>query len=196
MWLFRKKNDLHDEELVRMYFTTGNKDLVGDLFERHVKSVFGACLFYFGDKDRAKDAVMEIFEKLIVELKRAEVKNFRGWLSFVVRNHCISELRKDSRYRKVPDTWLEFEVTLPDEDEEEKISRINDELMIDLMKENIPLLKEKQARCITMFYLDGKSYEEIASATGYTIGEVKSYIQNGKRNLKLAIEAAMRNTRR
>lgn len=94
MWLFSKKNKASDESLVQEYYRSGNKAMVGDLFERHVRTVFGVCLFYFRDKEQARDAVMQIFEKLIGELRKNEVKNFQAWLSFVVRNHCISELRK------------------------------------------------------------------------------------------------------
>ena len=97
MWLFKKRDFATDEELALNYYNTGDKELVGQLFEKHVKTVFGVCLFYFKDKDVAKDAVMQIFEKLITELKRTEVKNFNGWLSFVVRNYCISEIRKNKK---------------------------------------------------------------------------------------------------
>ena len=101
MWLFKKRDFATDEELALNYYKTGDKELVGLLFEKHVKTVFGVCLFYFRDKDIAKDAVMQIFEKLITELKKTEVKNFKGWLSFVVRNYCISEIRKNkNRYNR------------------------------------------------------------------------------------------------
>src|SRR4051812_11384600 len=102
MWLFKKKDTLSDEALALNYFRSGDKALVGDLFEKHVKTVFGVCLFYFRDKDLAKDAVMQIFEKLITELRKTEIKNFKGWLSFVVRNHCIGELRKTKGKHFVP----------------------------------------------------------------------------------------------
>lgn len=170
------------------YFRTGDKALVGELFERHVKTVFGACLFYFRDKALAKDAVMQIFEKLITELRRSEVKYFKGWLSFVVRNYCISELRKHKGHTLLPETYLDFEITEPLVDEEERLARVNDERMLESMRECLPRLKDKQRICIEQFYLEGKSYQEISDATAFTVNEVKSYIQNGKRNLKLMIE--------
>ena len=193
MWLFKKKNTASDEELVLNYFNSGDKKYVGELFEKHVKTVFGVCLFYFRDKDMAKDAVMQIFEKLITELRKKEIKNFKAWLSFVVRNYCISELRKTKSKQFLPETYLEFEIKDPLLEEEEKIGKINDDLMIDYLNEFIPQLKSNQKQCIELFYLQNKSYQEICEATAFSINEVKSFIQNGKRNLKLFIEEKIKN---
>lgn len=188
MWLFKKKNTLSDEELVLNYFNTGNKQLVGDLFEKHVKTVFGVCLFYFRDKDQASDAVMQIFEKLMVDLQKTQVKNFKAWLSFVVRNYCISEIRKGKGKKFVPETYLDFEMAPTSLEEEEKLDRVNDERMLEYMKAVLPELKENQRRCLELFYLKDLSYQQISEQMRFSINEVKSYIQNGKRNLKLLIE--------
>jgi len=188
MWLFKKKEIPADEELVLNYFRSGDKALIGLLFEQHVKTVYGVCLFYFRDKDQAKDAVMQIFEKLIVELRKTEVRNFKGWLSFIVRNYCISELRRQKGRRFLPETYLDFEITEPVLEEEERIARINNEQMLEYMQDMLPQLKDKQQKCLAMFYLEALSYQQISDTTGFSVSEVKSYIQNGKRNLKLLIE--------
>ncbi|MBA3683591.1 MAG: RNA polymerase sigma factor [Bacteroidetes bacterium] len=195
MWLFKKRDFATDEELALNYYNTGDKELVGQLFEKHVKTVFGVCLFYFKDKDVAKDAVMQIFEKLITELKRSEVKNFKGWLSFVVRNYCISEIRKNKNKYRLPEKYLEFEVTEAILDEEEKIALVNDDLMMDHLQTCLPELKENQRICVDLFYLKAQSYQQICDKTKYSLNEVKSYIQNGKRNLKLLIEEKIKNKR-
>jgi RNA polymerase sigma-70 factor (ECF subfamily) len=193
MWLFKRKKDritigLNDEELVKAYFTSGDKGLVGALFEKHVVKVYGACLFYFNDKEQAKDAVMQIFEKMITELRKTQVQNFKAWLSFVVRNYCISELRKNKSRRFVSESYLDFEIKETTLDEEEKIASIEEDQMVSHMNEMLPRLKENQKICVELFYLKSLSYQEISDQTGYTIGEVKSYIQNGKRNLKMLVE--------
>jgi len=193
MWLFSKKNSASDEELVLNYFHSGNTSIVGDLFERHVKTVFGACLFYFRDKDIAKDAVMQIFEKLMVDLRKTEVKNFKAWMSFVVRNYCISELRKNKNKHFLPETYLDFEIRETSLEEEEKIAAVNEEQLLDHMKEALPQLKENQKICVEAFYLRGLSYQQISEETKFTINEVKSFIQNGKRNLRLMIEEKVKN---
>lgn len=193
MWLFKKKNYSSDEELALAYYQTGNKELVGDLFEKHVKTVYGVCLFYFRDKDIAKDSVMQIFEKLITELRKREINNFKGWLSFVVRNHCISELRKMKTKHFVSETYLDFELKETTLEEEEKIESVDEGLLLEYMHKSIHLLKEGQRVCVESFYLKNLSYQQISEQTGLSLNEVKSRIQNGKRNLKLLIEQKLRN---
>jgi RNA polymerase sigma-70 factor (ECF subfamily) len=140
------------------------------------------------DKENAKDAAMHIFEKLFEELKVKEVENFKGWLSFVVRNYCISEIRKRKTSKKKHEGFYEFEYQMPNETTEEKINRVDDDEMIAYMQEALQQLKPQHKRCVELFYLEQKSYYEISLLTGFRLNEVKSFIQNGKRNLKLMIE--------
>lgn len=192
MWLFSRKNKASDEELLRDYLTTSNKNIIGDLFEKHVRTVYGVCLFYLKDKAIAQDAVMQIFEKLIVELNKTEVKNFKAWLGFVVRNHCINELRKHKTKHFVPETYLDFEMKEAGLDEEERIASVTEDQLLRYMQEALPGLKEKQRLCVELFYIKNSSYQEISDQTGLSLNEVKSYIQNGKRNLKLKIEEKLK----
>ncbi len=188
MWLFNKTTIFNDEELIAEYYKTGNQQLIGKLFSNHVKTIYGVCLFYFKDKDIAKDHVMQITEKLFSELKKKPIQHFKAWLSFVVRNHCISELRKNKNKHFVSETYLDFELNLTTLEDEQKIESVNDEDLLQHLREVLPKLKDKQRICIEYFYLNNKSYQEIAELTSFSINEIKSYIQNGKRNLKLLIE--------
>src|SRR5690606_26962188 len=144
-------------------------------------TVYGVCLYYFKDKEEAKDAVMQIFEKLIVELRKNKIQNFKGWLSFVVRNHCLNEIRKNKGRYFLPETYLDFEFKPAVLDEEERIQSVTEDIMLAHMESAIKELKENQRICIELFYLKGKSYEEIKDSTSYSLNEVKSFIQNGKR---------------
>jgi RNA polymerase sigma factor (sigma-70 family) len=193
MWIFKKKIIAGDEELAKNYFISGDKKYVGDLFEKHVKTVYGVCLFYFRDRDLAKDMVMQIFEKLMVELLKTEVRNFKAWLSFVVRNHCINEIRKNKGKYRVPESWLDFEMKETSLSEEERLETVSEEQMLAHMKAALPLLKDNQKLCVQLFYLQNLSYQQICEKTKFSINEVKSFIQNGKRNLRLLIEAKMKN---
>jgi len=181
--------------MARDYFLTGDKSLCGVLFENHVQNVYGTCLFYFRDKEKAKDAVMQIFEKLLTELRKSEVKNFKGWLSFVVRNYCISELRKNKGKYPLPETYLDFEIQEPDLEEEVAIANIREQQLLDALQEGLPRLNEKQRTCVELFYLKSRSYEEISAETKFSLNEVKSYIQNGKRNLKIMIDAKLKDNK-
>lgn len=197
MFLFRKNeiSENSDEDLLREYRFSGNKEIIAALFKRYANKILGACAFYFEDKEKSKDAVMQIFQKLMEELKKKEINNFRGWLSFVVRNHCISELRKEKSSVKKHAAFYEFEYEMPDEEEEKKISLIKDEQMLQYMHLSISRLKEFQRKCVSLFYLQRKSYQEISLEMGCSLNEVKSHIQNGKRKLKLMIEEYMRSQR-
>lgn len=188
MWLFKKKEYLSDDELVHHFKTTGDKNTFAELFKKHVKVVYGTCLFYLQDKAEAQDATMLLFEKLMIEVKNRDIANFKGWLSFVVRNHCISIIRKNKSHQKNIKSYYEFEYEQPNSETEEKINSIDDEKLLQHMSESLPLLKDKQRICIELFYLKNKSYQDIAIETDFSINEIKSYIQNGKRNLKLLIE--------
>ncbi len=188
MWLFKKKEYSSDEELLKHYKQSGNKDLFADLFKKHVSVVYGTCLFYLQDKDEAQDATMQLFEKLMLDINNREIDNFKGWLSFVVRNHCISIIRKNKSQNKNIKSYYEFEYEDANYETEEKINTVSDDVMLENMKQCLPKLKENQRLCVELFYLNNKSYQDIANQTGFTLNEVKSYIQNGKRNLKLLLE--------
>lgn len=188
MWLFKKKEYSSDEELLKHYKQSGNKDLFADLFKKHVSVVYGTCLFYLQDKDEAQDATMQLFEKLMLDINTREIDNFKGWLSFVVRNHCISIIRKNKSQNKNIKSYYEFEYEDANYETEEKINTVSDDVMLENMKQCLPKLKENQRLCVELFYLNNKSYQDIANQTGFTLNEIKSYIQNGKRNLKLLLE--------
>ena len=190
MWLFKKKEYSSDEELLKHYKQSGNKDLFADLFKKHVSVVYGTCLFYLQDKDEAQDATMQLFEKLMLDINNREIDNFKGWLSFVVRNHCISIIRKNKSQNKNIKSYYEFEYEDANYETEEKINTVSDDVMLENMKQCLPKLKENQRLCVELFYLNNKSYQDIANQTGFTLNEIKSYIQNGKRNLKLLLESA------
>ncbi|MFL5753930.1 MAG: RNA polymerase sigma factor [Bacteroidia bacterium] len=188
---FRKKSipTTEDPELLLLYRQTGDMVYVGELFKKYSRLVLGTCAFYLEDKDEAKDAVMQIFDKLIIELKKREVENFKAWLGFVTRNYCISIIRKRKTDRNRMADYYEFEKQEANDDTENRIADVSDdEFMEELLKESITELKEGQRICVQLFYLNDKSYQQIAEETAYSINEVKSYIQNGKRNLKLLIE--------
>ena len=124
----------------------------------------------------------------MLDINNREIDHFKGWLSFVVRNHCISLIRKQKSQAKNIKSYYEFEYQEANLETEESIGRVGDEQMLEQMKQSLPKLKEGQRICVELFYLKDKSYQEIANETSYSLNEIKSYIQNGKRNLKLLME--------
>jgi len=174
----RKKPET-DDVLLERYTASGNLKDLGELYERYMTLVYGLCLKYLKDEESAKDAVMQIFEELVSKLKIHEVKAFRSWLFVLSRNFCLMQLRSGKNVVKIPvEEIMELEEDLHPENEKD----------ITALEKCIQTLNAMQKESIDLFYLKEKCYKEIAVLTGYTINEVKSYIQNGKRNLKICLE--------
>jgi RNA polymerase sigma-70 factor (ECF subfamily) len=175
---------LSDQDLITRYKESDDKIFVGELYKRYSHLVIGMCLSYFKDRDTAKDLTLAIFEKLFVELKKRDVECFRAWLTFVVRNFCISELRK----QQVQALRIEEFSRETDIEESEEAAVSTDKNLANL-ETAINELNPFQKRCIELFYFRNMSYQQIVSVTGFSANEVKSYIQNGKRNLRLILSS-------
>ncbi len=184
----RKQELKSDEELLKSYTATGDLEILGDLYSGYMPLVYGVCLKYLKDRDDSMDAVMQIFEKLIVEVPRHSIDNFRSWLHVVTKNYCLMHLRSQkSRYEKlnewINDTtvFMENDVSLHPIDEDGG-------KMEPALTDCIERLKKEQKECIRLFYYEGRCYNEIARSMGLDEKKVKSHLQNAKRNLKLCIE--------
>ncbi len=177
---------LTDAQLIDAYISEDNTDYFGLLFERYTHLVFGVCMKYLKNTCDAEDAVMGIFEKLMTDLKKHEVRDFKNWLYRVAKNHCLMILRK----RKVKDKaegelmqekqqeFMEivFREHLPNEEKDVESILIS-------LHDALNTLREEQKRCLELMYFENKTYQEISLLTAYSLKQVKSYIQNGKRNL-------------
>ena len=192
MNFFRRppKKILPDEaELLRLYRESGDLQVLGQLYERYMHLVFGVCLKYLRDEDDSKDATMQVFEKLITELRIHEVKNLGSWLHSLTRNHCLMLIRASRRLNghettlRLSDGDVEsgFAEHPEDENLEERLTQ---------MEDGFRDLPAEQKQCLELFYLEQKSYREISGLTGFDFKQVKSHLQNGKRNLKLYLEKA------
>ncbi|WP_443945329.1 RNA polymerase sigma factor [Pedobacter sp. AW1-32] len=173
-----------DSDLIAEYKRTGDLDALGTLYNKYMHLVFGVCFNYFKDEEQSKDAVMQIFEELVGKLKVHEIQNFKSWLHVLTRNHCLMALRKTSKQNTVPldETFVEnTEIVHLDIDNTK-------ETQLTIMEKCMDTLPEEQRKSVDLFYLQEKCYKEVAEITGYDMLKVKSYIQNGKRNLKICIE--------
>lgn len=178
-------NALSDCELISLYKKNLDLNVIGDLFKRYTRFVFLVSLKYLQNEDESRDAVMQIFENLIEDLKNHEIDNFKPWLHTVTRNHCLMKLRKDKSVQKKQERFLiESENFMESDDISHHNEKQEHEIKIEKVRDAIGTLNEEQKICIELFYIESKSYNEIAEITGYSVKNIKSYIQNGKRNLK------------
>lgn len=167
-----------DEELLLSYRADHDSACLGHLLQRYTALLLGVALKYLKDRSQAEDAVQQVFEKVITHLPKDEILNFKGWLYVLMRNYCLQQLR--DKVHNADDTALKHVPAQEIDGDEIKWQ----EHSIQQMSEAIALLNEEQRNSITLFYLRKLSYEQIIAQTGYTFMQVKSYIQNGKRNLK------------
>nr|WP_113637060.1 sigma-70 family RNA polymerase sigma factor [Nubsella zeaxanthinifaciens] len=173
-----------DLSLVAAYQKSGDLEVLGALYNRYMHLVFGVCFNYLKDEEQSKDAVMQIFEELVTKLRVHQVQNFKSWLHVLTRNHCLMALRKSS---KNPTVTIDENFVENDEFVHLDIDNTK-ETQLTIMEKCMETLSEEQRKSVDLFYLQEKCYKEVAEITGYDMLKVKSYIQNGKRNLKICIE--------
>ncbi|RLC51362.1 MAG: RNA polymerase subunit sigma-24 [Candidatus Cloacimonadota bacterium] len=179
-----------DEELIAQYKNTSDNNIFSELFDRYTHLIFGVCMKYLKNEAESKDAVMQVFEQLFTKLKTQEIQNFKNWIYTVAKNFCLMKIRyeqslhkhKDEYYANIQQEIMESTELFHPLNKEE----LNDR--IPKLKKGIEQLKSDQRRCIELLYLQEKSYKEVVNITGYSMKQVKSYIQNGKRNLKIFLE--------
>jgi RNA polymerase sigma-70 factor (ECF subfamily) len=177
-----------DQELLEEFYTSRNNELLGILLQRYTLLLLGVCMKYLKNEDEAKDSVQQVFLKAITELQKYKVEYFKSWIYMVAKNHCLMILR--DRHGKLP-AELNERMSI-ETDEKDKTEFIRHDVTLEIMNESLKELNEEQQQCVTLFYLQKKSYQEIAGQTGFTLMQVKSYIQNGKRNLKILIESKLK----
>ncbi len=167
------------------YKSKNDLALLGDLYQRYMDLVYGVCLKYLKDPEKAKDSVMVIFEELVTKLKKHEVENFKSWLYQLAKNHCLMLLRspKNLRTVEIPQSLMQSEENVHLNGELEKEENFKK------LEYCLGTLTDEQRLAVKLFYLDGKCYNEISESTGMEWNKVRSLIQNGRRNLKICMES-------
>lgn len=184
-----KYKHIGDQQLLENFYADHDAKWLGILLPRYTLLLLGVCMKYLKNEEEAKDCVQQIFLKVITELNKYKVDYFKSWLYMVAKNHCLMKIR-DS-HGKMPVELTERNMLATDEQNDKSLEQ--DDHTMELMAEALTELSLEQRQCVTLFYLQKKSYQEISEETGYTMMQVKSYIQNGKRNLKLLIGKKLKN---
>jgi RNA polymerase sigma factor (sigma-70 family) len=180
-----KYQHIPDPELLTLFYKDHNNEWLGILLQRYTLLLLGVCMKYLKNEEEARDSVQQVFLKVIQELHKYKVEYFKSWLYMVAKNHCLMKLRE--KQGKIT-TEITEKITAAPADETDRQALWENEHSLQVMETALDELNEEQKRSVTLFYLEKKSYQEISEMTGYTLLQVKSYIQNGKRNLKIIIE--------
>ncbi|MCH8905076.1 MAG: sigma-70 family RNA polymerase sigma factor [Bacteroidetes bacterium] len=182
MFIFSKSNNPDtDKELISKFRNSYDNSYIEELFSRYTHLVYSVCYKYLKHEEDSKDAVMEIFEQLIENLKKHQIENFKGWIYSVARNHSLMKLRKEKKIVEFDTDFDNFKVK---DVELNNNLHLDNEEKVNKMMEGLNQLKNEQKKCVELFYLQEKCYREVVEVTGYSLKQVKSFIQNGKRNLK------------
>jgi RNA polymerase sigma-70 factor (ECF subfamily) len=181
----KKIKKLADEDLLNEYGKSENAEYLGELYNRYIPLLYGVCLKYLADADKAQDAVMQVFENIFPKILQYEVKVFRTWIYSVAKNHCLQILRKEKK-----GIFVDFNSEIMESDEILNLLSEDetDEERKAILRLCIKKLPVEQRKVILRFFMEGMSYQDIVDVDGYQLNQVKSYIQNGKRNLKICIE--------
>ena len=179
-------NDITDNELLEKFYSDHDAQWLGIVLQRYTMLLLGVCMKYLKNEETAKDAVQQIFLKAITELGKYKVVYVKSWLYMVAKNHCLMKLR--DKHVFIP---IEERSELADT-ETDPAEFADKENTLNLLEKALLELNGEQKTCVTLFYLQKKSYQEIVDTTGYSLLQVKSYIQNGKRNLKILVEKKMK----
>ncbi|MBH8558824.1 RNA polymerase sigma factor [Hymenobacter negativus] len=190
---------LSDQELLARYRMHGNVADLGQLYDRYLPEAFAVCRRYLAPPDEdAQDAAMQLFEHLVKVLRTHAPENFPAWLHTTARNHCLMQLRARKRagpsagplvlsFPDAADVELAAARHLPDEQAAAEDAETA-ELRLQSIEAALAELPPAQRRCLELFYLEKKSYREIATETGLELNLVRSHLQNGKRMLRRQLE--------
>lgn len=183
--LTQKYNHISDAELLEQFYKDGDNKWLGILLPRYTLLLLGVCMKYLKNEEDARDCVQQIFLKVINELHKYRVEYFKSWIYMIAKNHCLMKLRgnKGSHVELSDRTMPHEEIAV------DKNDLIEKDRLLQKMQEALEQLNSEQQQCVTLFYLQKKSYSEIADITGYSMLQVKSHLQNGKRNLKLLMNS-------
>jgi RNA polymerase sigma factor (sigma-70 family) len=173
-----------DLELVAAYRQSSDLTILARLYQRYLDLLYGVCLKYLGEREAARDAVMEIFEELSQKLLKHEVTHFKGWLYTLARNHCLMQLRSSGRVK----THSFDPEGMQTADDWHLSDKMEQEARLDRLSSCIETLSAEQRTAVRLFYLEKKSYKEIEKINGQDWNKVRSLIQNGRRNLKICMQ--------
>ena len=172
-----------DSELLERFSQTRDNEHLGILLQRYTYLLLGVCMKYLKNEEEAKDAVQQVFLKVIHELPRYKVEYFKSWIYTIARNHCLMQLRNKGKQTSP----INEKIVAAEESLTSKEQLLQQDLQLNQLNRALEQLNEEQKLCVTLFYLKKQTYQQIAESSGFTLMQVKSFIQNGKRNLKLQL---------
>ena len=185
-FLTRKKySSLSDEDLILLYKKEKSNLIMDNIYKRYGHLLLAIAIKYVRNREEAQDIVMHLFEKLGDKIAKHDIQNFKSWLHSTLKNECLMHLRKMKKINST--TTIENLDNVFSESDSEEFYKTK-EKVFNQLESSLAELKNEQRKSVELFYLENKSYVEIAEILNISLNNVKSAIQNGKRMLKLKME--------
>ena len=163
----------------------GESEAFSRLFQIHQPRLLYYVRRLLGSQADAEDLLQEVWITVVRKLSSLEEPtSFRSWLYRIAHNRSISVLRKKNL--EIPLDETADEIAFVDSGKDAEIFREQD---IDAMHVGLQRLSAAHREVLTLQFLMGLSYEEIADAIGCNIGTVRSRIYYGKKALRAEIDA-------
>ena len=171
---------LHDDGVLAQRIRSGDRDALGEVYDRHASAAMAVALRIVADREGAEDLVHDAFVAIWQKIDRFDPArgSLRSWIVTIVRNRAIDRLRgtrpsieigeADDRslLRSGPNpTW------------ESAMARLGSIQLRAALDE----LPTEQREAIELAYFGGRTYREIATLTGVPLGTA-----NGRLRLALA----------
>ncbi len=168
-----------DAELVESYRATGDNRHFEALYRSVRRRVFGLCLRILRNADNAQDATHEAFVRAYQDFPTLQGTNFSAWVSSIAANLCLNRIRDETRRARL------LEHGFPREDGRNAETAAIAAEQAGIAREVLRSLNPEQRKVLALRYVDEFSYQEIENITGYGAGQVRSYLQNGRRNFRI-----------
>ena len=170
--------ELTDAEVVRLYLQTQRSDYFSMLYQRYASKVFGKCISILKDYDEAKDAVQDIFIKIMTNLANfGERAQFSTWIYSITYNYCIDIIRKKKKEKTLFTDDIE---RAPDVAAEEVPDEFLLEMEVKHLKTVLEMLPTGDRMILLMKYQDDMSIRDIAEVLDKTESAVKMKIKRAK----------------
>lgn len=171
-----------EAEWVELFRTTGHNEYFERLYELCRKKVYARCLQLLRNSTEAEDVTHEVFLRAFEKFSSLKGGNFSGWVSKIACNLCLNRIRDGITHRRLlEESQLETKALQPASVERETIQAEYMRIAHGIIQE----LQPEQRKVLLLKYLEGLSYREIEQITGYDGNQVRSYLQNARRNFQL-----------
>jgi len=181
-----RRRDMINESILIKRALEGDEDSFAQIINLYKNYVFAIILNFIKDYDEVENVAQEVFLQIYLSLSNYESNNFKAWIGRIASNKSIDWIRKKkSKFKEevMEDSEdlidnLKFshshtpEEILIEKEKKEEISRLC---------KSIPSIYEET---IIKFYLQGKSYEEIAVEEGTTVKTIASRLYRGRNMLR------------